>query len=336
MIRAIADMTWKRAGRSQSRPPGRPSRFGTSGTFVVDLGPRIEPRDPRGYYIDFRSKAESPTWPPAWYEPHGPRLHVVIIQWGLGCHERFLAGEGEEWLAGARACADELVSLQQRGGGHDGGWVQRLPYKHTYRISPPWLSAMVQGEGASLLVRLHRVTGDERYAEAAVRALAPMRKSVRAGGVAAELGGARLLQEYPTEPPSHVFNGAMFALWGPYDVAAGLGDPAAQALSREAIEALASALPRFDTGYWSRYDLFPHPVLNLASPFYHRLHTDQLRAMALIDDDPSFVATASRFEAYARSRINLARAYARKVLFRAAVPRNPVLAYRMPWARGRG
>ena len=151
----------------------------------------------------------------------------------------------------------------------------------------------------------------------------------------AELNGGPVYEEYPTDPPSFVLNGAIFALWGCYDVAVGLGDPGAAQLSQEGIAALAGALGRYDTGWWSRYDLFPHPVLNVASPVYHRLHINQLRSMSLIDPDPRFRATAERFERYAEMRRNLARAYSLKVLFRLAVPRNRWLAYRLPWMRDR-
>ena len=34
---------------------------------------------------------------------------------------------------------------------------------------------------------------------------------------------------------------------------------------------------------WSRYDLYPHPLTNVASPFYHRLHIEQLRATRVSD-----------------------------------------------------
>ncbi len=76
-------------------------------------------------------------------------------------------------------------------------------------------------------------------------------------------------------------------------------------------------------------------MTNLASPVYHRLHINQLRAMALIDADPRFGATADRFERYASSSRNVARAYSLKVLFRVAVPRNRWLAHRLPWSRDR-
>ena len=98
---------------------------------------------------------------------------------------------------------------------------------HTFRLDPPWLSAMAQGEGASLLTRLHLETGEERYAEAALLALKTMELAVPAGGTLAEFEGQPFLEEYPTEIPSCVLNGAIFAIWGLDDVGRGLNDAAA-------------------------------------------------------------------------------------------------------------
>ncbi len=320
--------------RAQPPAPGKPSPLGTAGDFTAPPGSRVDPANPSGYYIDLRSKAIASDFPPEWYRRGAPRPHAVLIQWGLGCHERHLAEDGDQWLEAARWVADELVELQRKDGAQTGGWVHDFPYKHTYPLPAPWLSGMAQGEGASLLVRVHRLTGEPKYAEAARAALTPMGKPLSAGGVAAVLGSGRVPEEYPTNPPSHVLNGLIFGLWGCYDVGVALGARDAAALAKEGIGALAASLERYDTGWWSRYDLFPHPLPNVASPVYHRLHISQLRAMSLIDPDPRFTETAERFEAYASSALNAARAYSLKVLFRLAVPRNRWLAHRLPWAGG--
>lgn len=322
--------------RDVPMPPGRQSAFGTSGEFIAPPGARVDPDDPAGYYIDLRAKADSPAHPPIWWPrvPHEPR--VVVTQWGLGCWEHYLAGDGEQWLAASRWAADRLLEQQRTDGPQAGGWTHDYAFRHTYRIDPPWMSGMAQGEAASLLVRIHRETGEERYASAAVAALAPMRRPVAAGGVGGSIDGGWIPEEYPTDPPSHVLNGAIFGVWGAYDVAAALADADADALAREGIETLASSLHRYDTGAWSRYDLFPHPIANVASPMYHRLHINQLRAMSAISADPRFPATAERFERYADSRVALARAYAHKIGFRLLVPRNRWLAHRLPWARRSG
>jgi hypothetical protein len=192
---------------------------------------------------------------------------------------------------------------------------------------------MAQGEAASALVRLYLETGEERFADAALRAMKPMWIPVDEGGVLADLDGGPFLEETPTSPSSLILNGAIFALWGCYDVGIGLDDGPSLALFRSATETLAANLHRWDTGSWSRYDLYPHPLVNVANPFYHRLHIDQLRAMQLLSPDPRVAATLTRFESYGASRPARLRAYGDKVLFRVVSPRSRSLAQRLPWAR---
>ncbi len=71
---------------------------------------------------------------------------------------------------------------------------------HTYSLDAPWLSAMAQGEGASLLIRVHQRNGHERYADAARRALRILDLPTAEGGVRAALGDGFFLEEYPTDP----------------------------------------------------------------------------------------------------------------------------------------
>jgi heparosan-N-sulfate-glucuronate 5-epimerase len=296
--------------------------------FRQPPGPRLALGAVRGYPLDMRSKAPD-ACPAALGVPGG--LIAPVIQQGLGAYERHLAGDGEDWLALAVRVGEELLRSQQRGGARDGGWLHLAPCPHTYRVAPPWLSGLAQGEGASLLVRLAGETGDERYAEAALRALGPLRRSIAAGGVLASLDGHAIAQEYPTDPGSHVLNGAVFALWGQHDVAVALGDPEARQDFEVGVDALVATLPRWDTGHWSRYDLHPHPVVNVASPAYHRLHIDQLEALGRMTGHQVPIEVAARFRAYAARPANRARALGAKTAFRIVVPRSPRLARLSPF-----
>jgi len=285
----------------------------------------------RGYYIDLAVRARFPGRVPLWVTP-GEWI-VATCQAGLASYERFLAGHSDDWLAGAIAVGQWLVDQQTRGGVQDGGWQHLGAYAHTFHLRPPWLSAMAQGEGASLLVRLYLETGEEAFAEAARRALKPLATSSEDGGVQAVLDGRAFPEEYPTSPPSFVLNGAFFALWGCYDVWLGLGGEDAGRTFREGVETLAVNLRRWDTGYWSRYDLYPHPIVNVASPRYHELHVNLLRAMSRIAPRREFEEALALFEKYAASKVNRTRAVVGKAIFRIVVPRNTLFALRLPWGR---
>jgi heparosan-N-sulfate-glucuronate 5-epimerase len=272
-----------------------------SSTFNQPLGTRVAEG---GYYVDLRVKARSSDVATAWPWKPGSQSWIAFSQYGLACNERWVAGEGEEWLAAARHIGDALVENQTP----DGEWIQGFDLPHTYDLRAPWTSAMAQGEAASLLTRLTAVTGDERYSEAARRALDPM-------PMAPLPDGSPFPQEYPTDPPSHVLNGAIYALWGLHDA----GDGSKR--FEDALDVLVRNLQRWDTGSWSRYDLYPHPIANWASLAYHELHTTQLRALTALSDLPALAEAADRFESYWSSPSYRARALAHKAAFRIRVPR---------------
>lgn len=286
--------------------------------FPREVGRAISYDTVRGYYIDLSGKAPS--------EPNADALgriplHVITCQWGLGCYDRYLAGEGERWLAGALCIGQHLLASQETNGANAGGWTHAHPMPHTYRLPVGWMSAMAQGQGASLLVRLFLETGDTAFAEGAVRALTPLARSTSQGGVRARLRGGPFLEEYPTHPASYVLNGAIFAVWGYWDTAIALRDPLSRAAFNDVSNCLADNLERWDTGYWSRYDLYPHRFVNVAAPWYHRLHILQLDVIGRMSGRPEFGAIRDRWTAYARSRWNLRRALAQKAIFRLAVPK---------------
>ena len=301
--------------------------------FSLPLGRHVRRDAVRGYYLDFAEKTEHPHWPPPWFPWPGFHRFMAISQWGLGAYERHLDGQGPQWLASAVAAAEYLVEEQTHTGRHAGAWFEPEDYPHTFDVRGPWLSAMAQGQCASLLVRAHAETMDARFADAARRALGPMEIATHDGGVQATLDGHPFPEEYPTNPPAFVLNGAIFALWGYYDVWKGLGDDEAGALFEDRVGMLTANIYRWDTGYWSRYDLFPHPIINVASPAYHRLHIRQLEVLAELAENPHLLAFAARFESYAASRRCRTLALAMKVAFRLAVPRNSVVARRLPWTK---
>jgi hypothetical protein len=286
--------------------------------FPTERGAAVSHNALRGYYIDLRRKATVvPTDIKSLEQVH---LHVVTCQWGLGCYERYLAGEGDQWLDGALQVGRYLVATQETGGTQAGAWRHAVAFPHTFRLQPGWISGMAQGEGASLLVRLFLESGDESFAESAIRSVEVLERSVRDGGVCAWIRGGPLPEEYPTEPASHVLNGAIFASWGYYDVALGLDQTDSGERFDAVVSTIADNLELWDVGYWSRYDLYPHCFANIAAPWYHRLHIQQLEVLYAMTGRQKFDATVRRWRRYADSRWNWGRALASKAAFRLTVP----------------
>lgn len=308
-------------------------------SFVLPRGRHVATagRLPRGYPIDLSVKAQQPRWKEAWGSDRGAQLHVELIQHGLGCYERYLGGDGDEWLAAMLATGRHLVDVQVPAGRQTGGYAHRTPFPHTYRLVPPWLSAMAQGQAASLLIRAHVETGEDRFAESALASLTPFGVPSRGGGVLASLEDGPSVEEYPTTPHgSFVLNGAIFAIWGVLDVERTMSE-SGPVSSAELLATLAGNLHRWDNGTWSRYDLYPHPVPNVASSFYHLLHIHQLEELSASHPRlPAFAQYAARFRDYRNARRDRLRAFCGKAVFRVLVPRNATLARVLPWSPLRG
>jgi hypothetical protein len=108
----------------------------------------------------------------------------------------------------------------------------------------------------------------------------------------------------------------LWASWGIYDYALLTEEERAFHLFKQATETLAANLFRFDTGYWSLYELSPTWLPMLASPFYHRLHIAQLQIMYKLTGEPRFIEFARHWEQYEQTPFKRRRALLQKVLFK--------------------
>ena len=278
-----------------------------------------------GYYNDLRVElgtddaAEARRRLQAFVSVRNHANHVTVAQLALGAWQ--MRAVDEAWLEvfadGAAWLANALED--------DGGLPYLFAMPHTYTINPPWYSAMAQGQAASVFVRAVLSLGDDSYIEAAERAIRPL--TTDDSSIVVNTREGPVLQEYPTEPASHVLNGWMFALWGLYDVAmlaehAGRTAQEAHRAFLDGTATLARRIDLYDAGLgWSRYDLYPHRLMHVASPFYHRLHVALLEATADLADEAVLREKAAAWATTANRLSLRAAAVARKAAFRVVYPR---------------
>jgi hypothetical protein len=279
-----------------------------AGNEPQPFGRRLEPGCVRGYYVDLTAKTTTPSALAA------DRLQPAgLAQLALGWHERALEGDvhaAERFEALCALLADRGVA------GADG---VRWPYTvevPKYRLRPPWSSAMAQGQAASVFVRAFAESGDERWRTLALDAARPL-LAEDDSDLVAFLPAGPALQEVPGQPRAHVLNGWIYALWGLWDVHVGLGGADAGRRFDESTHALLATLPLYDVGWWTRYSLYPHPMRDLAKPFYHRLHVTQMRVLGRLTGHAELAEIAERWQSY-DDRPRRARATVQKAAFRAA------------------
>jgi hypothetical protein len=229
---------------------------------------------------------------------------IVIAQYALACVPRARAGD-----APSREClriqADWLLGQQHTHGDLRGFWLQRFDNEKYPALLAPWVSALAQGNALSALLRAAEILGDERYLGAADLAFTALQRPIGVGGVCWRSGKDLWLEEYPLEPPGHVLNGAIYALWGALDMARATGRSDAWGMWHVGTATVARHLAEFDTGFWSRYEL---ATPELVSVHYHKnIHIPQLQVMHGLTGEPVFAAVAHRWERYLRSPLSWAR-----------------------------
>ena len=155
------------------------------------------------------------------------------------------------------------------------------------------------------------------YADAAHLAFEPLRLDVAEGGVLVTDASQDIwIEEYIVDPPTHILNGFIWALWGVFDYARWSGRSDAFRIWEAGVATLAKRLADFDTGWWSLYEARDGSREMLASRYYHTLHITQLRVMHRLTGIDAFSACADRFQTYLDRPSHRALAFGRKAIFK--------------------
>lgn len=242
---------------------------------------------------------------------------IAIAQYGLGNYNLFARDKSVERRTKFLAASNWLVANLERNA--HGVWVWNHHFDWEYRdtLKAPWYSGLAQGQGISLLLRAHNATGDAIYWDAAQRAFQSFLLPVKEGGVLyVDEQGDPWIEEYLVDPPTHILNGMIWALWGVYDYVLARQDPEARNLFQRVTNTLSKNLERYDLGFWSLYEQSGTRLKMVASPFYHRLHIVQLRIMHRLTGRDIFLDYAQRWEVYMRSPMKRAAALCYKTAFK--------------------
>ena len=208
---------------------------------------------------------------------------VTIAEYGLGAWARYRTSLRPELRDCFLVQADWFVAALRTDLGF-GLWLHEFAFP-VYHLKSPWVSAMAQGLGISVLLRAFELTGQHSYLESATNAFGAFSRGIEEGGVSCEDKGYLWLEEFPTDPPSHVLNGFVFALWGILDFLRVTGRDDARRLWSMGLVTLRENLARYEMGCWSRYDLLSR---HIASAYYHQVHVQQLETLASQTGDSVF------------------------------------------------
>ncbi|MEO0129218.1 MAG: D-glucuronyl C5-epimerase family protein [candidate division WOR-3 bacterium] len=277
------------------------------------------------YYMPFLQKANYSEY----LDANGvPRLNyhgkiglqynpIAIAQYGLGNYNIYKRTGEVQRFRKFLLVADWLVNNLERNCYGLAVWNHHFDWEYKTPLKAPWYSGLAQGQGISLLVRAYKETKNDRYLNTAKLAFESFLKTTKAGGVIyTGDNNYTWIEEYIVEPPTHILNGCIWALWGVYDYYLLTKDTFARNVFEKVTESLKNNLQKYDTGFWSLYEISNTKMKMLASPFYHHLHICQLNVMYKLTKERVFQDYAIRWENYRRNFFKKSFAFFYKSLFK--------------------
>jgi hypothetical protein len=270
-------------------PLGHVSMSETLGAYYIDMRPAAV-----HYTEDLYGGGFDENGVPMSAGPDGAHYFPInIAQYGFMLHAEWLETGAAAPMATLERCLAVLEQLKTEDDKHCVWWHDF--HNKRYDIEPPWASAMAQGELISLYLRLWQALGHPGLLESARKAYHFMRVPVEAGGVRRwDEQGNLWLEEYPSEKPSLVLNGFIYALFGLYDLYRVDRDEEVKQDIDRCIDTLVARLPDFDSGYWSNYDLQKRELVRY---YYQKnVHVPQLAVLEALTGNPLFGFYKDRWE----------------------------------------
>jgi glycosyltransferase involved in cell wall biosynthesis len=202
---------------------------------------------------------------------------TIIAQHALANWNQYLATNDEVHQRAFLAQAYWLVTHERRIGADAGGWPISFAHPDIF-TEGPWLSALTQGTGISVLTRANQLTREEVFLEVARRAVRTFERDILDGGVSAPIGADGVFfEEVAVYPAAHMLSGFIFGLFGLYDYVALTDDPQIEKLIARSLATMHNLLDEFDIDFWTRSGLL---YRRLASPSDLALQVALLEALA--------------------------------------------------------
>jgi len=263
-----------------------------------------------GYYNDLTGKVTGSTifdnnGIPINTTANGRKVYfpITIFQYALGAYDMYLLTKDKKYKNIFLKIVRWAINKQNA----DGSWncFDQLGDK----LHSPF-SAMCQGEGASMLARAYKETGEQEYYNAAINAIEFMLKDVKEGGTTLYQDNYSIFQEYVSEESSSVLNGWIFAIFGLFDITKiNTSAKYSEELERT-LNTLKKILIKYDRGYWSNYDLQG----TIASPSYHDLHIQQLKVLYSLFQIEELKEIIYIWEKYKNRKSYIIKAYINKII----------------------
>jgi len=219
---------------------------------------------------------------------------VLIAQCCLACYNLIMSGYSQPYETTLQA---NLKWLETNGLNYKNSILYPFPFDlPVFSPGSGRVSGMYQGQILSCFVRAVLLYNKETYLPLCDKVWNSFDINIgEQYGFRDEDENELWFEETPQNPPNHILNGYIFAIWGIYDYIELTGNPRAKEEWNKCINTLKNNISKYDTGFWSRYDL----IDSLASYTYHnRIHVHQLEILAQMTGEEIFSFYATKWKGY--------------------------------------
>jgi heparosan-N-sulfate-glucuronate 5-epimerase len=222
---------------------------------------------------------------------------VVIAQCFLGCYNLIVTGYNQSYEYILKA---NLKWLETNGLKYKNSLLYPFPFSlPVFNQQSGRVSGMYQGQILSCFVRAAYLYDKKIYHPFCEKVWNSFAVSIgKQYGFRYEGKNELWFEEVPQDPPNHILNGYIFAIWGIFDYIKLTANPLAKEAWDKCIKTLKNNISKYDTGFWSNYDLRD----SLSSYAYHnRIHVRQLEVLAQLTGEEIFYHYAMKWKGYNRN-----------------------------------
>lgn len=206
---------------------------------------------------------------------------LFMATYALSLFEDHLIDPKPEYFEGLKIQSDYLISsADEREFGGIKFYVWTYPFPNEkFSAKAGWISALAHGRIVSLFSQMYKLTGEERFLDAAHLTYNSMLVPMNEGGVATYSESGVWLEEIADVDLESIkiLNGQISAIAGVWTYAKNTCSTEAMQLANRSIEAVVNDIDLFDLGFISLYSIEPrdNPIFAPAGGYNH-FHIRQL------------------------------------------------------------
>lgn len=224
---------------------------------------------------------------------------LTVASGGLSYYTDYVKGVDKEQSKNKFISSADWLVKNANNKGEYSLWEYEYPWRFYGWISPPYSSALAQAKGLQVLTLAYELTGNEKYLDVAKKIIRSFLVDYDEGGFVTYegIGNNSLFLHILAKPgfqKTYVLNGhtqSLLSIWSYYEKTK---DPVAKIIFDKGINYLKENLAKYDTGYWSYYDLME----NWTMRDYQKGQIQQLKVLYQISKEPILKNYADRFEKY--------------------------------------